>query len=277
MGRGISIIKYTVPGIDSNADCRINGTGGNDDTGLYELYKNVVERFVNKMIAEGDDYRNSQGAFDFTNNEYQTWTSRTGDIVNQSISYCNGCKNTYEDFWQNVTSCKPPAKEAVDAVDKKYQGGVQPAPNCQATGAPVGTSRYPGLYQDEQRKTGKVINKIWTPDPEYTRYWAFDYWTGTDCGGLVQRLVMAAKGENGKGASIPGVNCLIRKLQDTDNDKNHLDDGSLGNGQFFYGSETATGDDMVMYWQNPLMMKQDNLRRRNIYARAISFRIGLQV
>ena len=129
MGRGISIIKYTVPGIDANADCRINGTGGNDDTGLYELYKNVVERFVNKMIAEGDDYRNSQGAFDFTNNEYQTWTSRTGDIVNQSISYCNGCKNTYEDFWKNVTSCKPPAK---DGVDKNYQGGVKPTPNCQA-------------------------------------------------------------------------------------------------------------------------------------------------
>ena len=115
----------------------------------------------------------------------------------------------------------------------------------------MGTKRYPGLYQDEQTKTGKVINKIWTPNPEYTRYWAFDYWTGIDCGGLVQRLVMAAKGENGKGAGIPGANCLIRKLQDTDNDKNHLDDGSLGAGQFFYGSETATGDDMVMYWQNP--------------------------
>ncbi|MEK6699343.1 MAG: hypothetical protein AABZ10_09940, partial [Nitrospirota bacterium] len=43
---------------DDNADVRINGTTGNsrDDTGLYELYKNVVERYVDRLIKEAERY-----------------------------------------------------------------------------------------------------------------------------------------------------------------------------------------------------------------------------
>ncbi|MEK6699220.1 MAG: hypothetical protein AABZ10_09290 [Nitrospirota bacterium] len=43
---------------DGNADVRINGTTGNsrNDTGLYELYKNVVERYVDRLIKEAERY-----------------------------------------------------------------------------------------------------------------------------------------------------------------------------------------------------------------------------
>ncbi len=60
----------------ANADVLINGTTGNgrDDTGLYELYKNAVERFVNVMTKEAERYAGIGN--DLVTYPTATWVSR---------------------------------------------------------------------------------------------------------------------------------------------------------------------------------------------------------
>ena len=125
-----------------------------------------------------------------------------------------------------------------------YQGGVfgsVPDPSGLLLCIPFGgTKRYPGLYSTYGTKKEQSTNKA--------PYWAFDYWTGIDCAGFVQRIVMAAKG-----LKIPGVGCVnakgnecgIRDLHERDTYNTHLDGGSIYSGEFF------TDTNMTMYWANP--------------------------
>ena len=52
---------------------------GNKDTGLYELYKNVVEKFVNKMIAEAELYAGVRQPDSDEQPVTDNWISRTGE------------------------------------------------------------------------------------------------------------------------------------------------------------------------------------------------------
>jgi hypothetical protein len=201
---------------EDNADVRINGIPDDrNDTGLYELYKNVVERFNNKLIEEGDRYRTSIGSGANT-----SWKPRTYNAADpakgdpeqtEGESYCFGCKNTYQDFWNDVTSCAPPAPGQVNA---SYAGNMN-EDNCGFTG----TKKYTGLKDTEQGSA--------------PRYYAFTYWTGIDCAGFVQRIAMAAKN-----LTIPGVKCKIPDLKDTDADSNRLDDGSIPADQFIISNRS---------------------------------------
>jgi hypothetical protein len=89
-----------------------------------------------------------------------------------------------------------------------YAGNVSDA-GCGLTG----TKKYTGLYSVETNTA--------------PQYYAFNYWTGIDCSGFIQRLTTA-----GKNLAIPGVACGIPDLRDVDNDGNHTDDGAIGTWQF---------------------------------------------
>jgi len=198
----------------SNADSIPNSSPNKQnppDTGLYELYKNVVERFVNKMIAEGDQYRTSKGSGTST-----SWISRTGETVTESESYCWGCKNDYNYFWSNVTTCRPPVAGKVSSL---YAGNVNNA-DCSF----AGSKRYSGLKDTEVNKS--------------SQYYAFEQWTGIDCSGFVQRIVMS-----GKSLALPGLQTKIPSLTDTNFD--HMDAGAIQAKDFFdVVSHTA-------YWTIP--------------------------
>jgi hypothetical protein len=209
---------------EDNADVRINGIPDDrNDTGLYELYKNVVERFNNKLIEEGDRYRTSIGSGANT-----SWKPRTYNAADpakgdpeqtEGESYCFGCKNTYQDFWNDVTSCAPPK---IGEVTSGYAGNVN-NDGCGLTGM----KKYTGHKDTEQKNNAAQYN-------------AFFYWTGIDCAGFVQRITMAAKSQ-----SIPGVNCKIPDLKDTDANSNRLDDGGVLAMQYF------TDTNMTVFWENP--------------------------
>jgi hypothetical protein len=201
------------------------------DTGLYELYKNVVERFVNAMINEGDRYRQSKGS------DYQgantSWSSRaiksgatyTFNTVTESESYCFGCKNKYDDFWRIVSTCTPTTEGNINSA---YARNVNDA-DCRLTGS----KRYPGLFESEQKNV--------STSPQYS---AFDYWTGIDCAGFVQRLIMA-----GKQLALSGLVCKIPDLTEKDvNPVNHLDDGGIKSDEFFAGTY---GPQRTTYWADP--------------------------
>lgn len=200
-------------GLLDNSDYRINESDGNtrNDTGLYELYRNVVELFVNAMIDEGDRYRKSTGSGYLGANI--SWISRTNDTETESESYCYGCKNKYDDFWQIVTKCAPPTNEEV--VDSDYRGDVNDA-ECSLGGA----KRFPGLFKTEL-DTGKN---------EYqTKYWA-----GIDCSGFVQRIANYAEFEQGGITSSWRINTEIGDIRTS----------ALQSGSFFDNSR-------VSYWESP--------------------------
>jgi hypothetical protein len=95
-------------------------------------------------------------------------------------------------------------------VSSSYAGNVNDS-GCGLTGS----KKYPGLYSAE------------TTSPTPSQYFAFQYWTGIDCSGFLQRIATA-----GKNLQIPGLSCGIPDLTDTDKHYNHTDDGAIGAWQF---------------------------------------------
>jgi hypothetical protein len=170
-------------------DNRINGSGGTD-TGLYELYVNVVKRFVELMILEAERYAALRGAPIPTD----LWISRTGEGPvtsdkphGKGMGYCYGCKDTVEDFNKTVAKCQAESKESIEArendpsIDHRYRGNIGYY-NCE-----VGDGEYDwnGLYLKE---LNYASNQAFHPD----------YWAGIDCSGLVQRSAESIQTAMGK-------------------------------------------------------------------------------
>lgn len=105
-----------------------------------------------------------------------------------------------------MTKCQPKPE---NKVESSYAGNVNDS-DCKLTG----TKKYPGLKSSELN-TAK-------------QYYAFEYWTGIDCAGFVQRMVMASNK-----LGLPGLVSGIGNLTDTDKDGNHLDDGGIKSEAFF--------------------------------------------
>jgi len=213
----------------TNADTVPNTAAGStqSDTGLYELYKNVVERFVNKMIAEGDLYRQSRGSDYPVLQTNTSWRARTGDTVTESESYCFGCKDKYEDFWRTVTTrraCSPNVTDdyptcsvsfggsGCDAVNNGYAGNVN-----DGTGAYAGSKQYPGLKQDEYNLWDDLQSEDATDIQDCNGDARFNplNWAGIDCSGFVQRLTNYAEYDQGTMTTAWGINTNIGDIRTT--------------------------------------------------------------
>jgi hypothetical protein len=203
-------------------DNRNNGNGG-ADTGLYELYVNVIKRFAAAMIELEEYYAGERG---IAGNTAPTlnWHARTGEgpaVHGNGMSYCYGCKNDIGQFNANVANCASPARSpsatynlyymeqnlikrtgnlelfnlnGADTVPTNYRGNVHKNP-CNLTG----DKNYPGIYAHELyswsnggnthfRNQNAVNGLLTDPWPSFPQFHP-DYWAGTDCSGLAQRGV----------------------------------------------------------------------------------------
>ncbi|MGH7238908.1 MAG: hypothetical protein ACREHG_02460, partial [Candidatus Saccharimonadales bacterium] len=116
------IDKETLVGTTlSSNDTAINSTT-NGDTGLYELYNNVIKPFVYAMISTADTYRTGANA---------NWVSRAGygpSVHGKSVSYCYGCKDRLTTFNAIVASCQAESTTQIEAREHNntgYRGNLQ--------------------------------------------------------------------------------------------------------------------------------------------------------
>jgi hypothetical protein len=203
------IDKETLVGVAQRAqDNKIN-TAADGDTGLYELYSNVVKVFVDAMIYEAQRYA------DF--NE-KTWYGRGGTVEQgpnvedgQGVSYCFGCKDDLATFSGHVSSCdnNPDTGDAPD----DYRGGVSDE-TCEVV--KTDALQYPGLFSDEYNANSHN-------QPYYPTYWA-----GIDCSGFIQRLMLHSKNEYETDLALRiDVNDLIF------NHETDVVSGAIGSQNFF--------------------------------------------
>jgi len=186
----------------------IPGTGTKArDTGLYELYANVVKRFVEVMIAKGEEYRLYQEKkwFSRTYRLYQEkkWFSRTdteqGSAVEggNGVSYCYGCKDDVKGFDEFVSPCKVPDSATIRSSQWSTYRGNLSEDDCQVN--QESKKQWPGMLRGEL-DTSTKDNPFWPT-----------YWSGVDCSGFVQRLMLAAKAqyESAFGLSIDVTNLIF--------------------------------------------------------------------
>ncbi len=174
-----------------NADVLINSASNRHDTGLYELYKNVVERFVNKLIDEGEHYAGLKGSLSDNTAPTDLWIARTGEgPANQiaplgwhgpGMSYSNGGKDDIANFNSYVANCQAPNKDAINKTWSSYLGNLA-GDTCSIDTQTINKKQWAGLYD---AKNGEInVNSKTQP------FWP-TYWSGIDCNGLVQRVMMA--------------------------------------------------------------------------------------
>jgi hypothetical protein len=183
------IDKETLVGLQQRStDVTVNTAANNNDTGLYELYTNVVKKFVDNMIAEAERYASDEVEKD--------WKARTGEGPDQhgaGMSYCFGCKDNIKQFNGAVVNC--PVDSTQDIIDREndgnqthYRGNIGPLNNqdCQIGGAAEKAGKWPGLIDVEQKQ--------WV-SANYPTSHVFDpkNWAGIDCSGFVQRAIVKAK------------------------------------------------------------------------------------
>ena len=205
-----------------NADVLINGTGQND-TGLYELYKNVVERFVNGMIDNAEHYSGDEGiaGIDAPKDD---WVSR-GDIAGDTatnghgpsgcaaatpptcigehgkgMSYCYGCKQKVDQFNSSVSKWKAPPNSVYPNIPTDYEGDVDDNTG-QDNADQSSAKKWPGLYDD----TEWALWNSHQSTHEYD-YYNPQYWAGIDCIGLAMRNIQAAA------AGLPDIGLSFPKV-----------------------------------------------------------------
>ena len=208
---GMIIDRETLVGVEQRAtDDLVNGTGGSSgDTGLYELYDNVVRKFIDAMIARAVAYRDAM----FFANSSGEWKPRTypgDDEQIQGVSYCYGCNDKVEDFVMKVTDCR------VDSpVPSNYRGRI----TDDNAGCQVGTGsyRYTGLRQGERNIWHTyAAQQAAAGNCNVVRNHKFYpvYWTGIDCSGFVQRVINAADPDITPGNGVPAVDVRVPDLDD---------------------------------------------------------------
>ncbi len=151
-----------------------------EDTGLYELYINGVNPFVDAMIEEADRYAGNEVTVN--------WVARTGEGATEhgdGMSYCFGCKQTVEEFNNTVANCQAETRGQIqnrenDETQINYTGHVISDAQGNCIVSTSGGRRWAGLNSDEYNSS---------TGPFQPRYWS-----GIDCSGLVQRAVDGARG-----------------------------------------------------------------------------------
>jgi len=188
--------------------------GQGEDTGLYELYTNVVERFVDGMIAEAERYAGEKGT-PGVDAPKDNWYSRGSTTTNgygpegcdtntecagphgKGMSYSFGGRQTIETFNRKVSRWKaPPNSVYGDVTDLDspaqltYRGNINEATG--QVGASSGGKQWAGVYS--YRPPNNVPEeRAWAnrrrthQDNYYPRNWA-----GIDCVGLVLRSMKYA-------------------------------------------------------------------------------------
>jgi hypothetical protein len=139
----------------------------------------------------------------------------TGNPHGSGMSYCYGCKQKIQDFNSTVVLAKPP--EFLNVPDD-YRGNISQSSDKPDPGIITGKSRWAGLN----------INEFTLIKAGAEQYKPFEYWSGIDCSGLVQRSIMA-----GKVLGINGVSVNVLDLRDKDSDNNGVDDGAMQSWQFY--------------------------------------------
>ncbi len=192
--------KVRVPnwftGLFMNPDNRINGVNGNtvNDSGLYELYKNVVEKFVDNMIDVAGRYAGQQSGTVSDN-----WRSRNNygpkgckntnppscvDEHGSGMSYSYGGIADIETFnsqvslWQAAPNTAYPLLDPDPATGEKetltafynrilrdyYRGNIDDADggidNNTQDGDPIGTKKWAGLYAGRSN-TPRTEYRLW--------------------------------------------------------------------------------------------------------------------
>jgi hypothetical protein len=176
-------------------DNQINPSITQGDTGLYELYVNVVKVFINKMVEEGQRYVN----------DTTTFKSRTGS-TEQGVSYCFGSNDDLIEYQNNVSG----VTFAPTPVPANYRGDV-------------GGKQYAGLIRDEWNIWDSYfINKniSCNPVPPSTINQVLDhklypqYWAGVDCSAFIQIMANHADPNINPGNGVPPVNPKVLNLAD---------------------------------------------------------------
>ncbi|MDH3976822.1 MAG: hypothetical protein OEV42_21375, partial [Deltaproteobacteria bacterium] len=194
-------------------DYLVNAAGNaNNDTGLFELYNNVVVPFVDGMIAEGNTYKNYTGFF----------RSRSGTVEKGvSYSYGNHMKidefTTYKSVMVGAPSsypiCIPEYSNGYcgDNDFYNYRGNlVNNDPG----------NMYAGLKRHEYNKW---MYRYFNLDGNNTfqfvpseHYFYPLHWAGIDCSGFVQRVVNATENKLNKESLLPAVKTRLIDLADYD-------------------------------------------------------------
>lgn len=189
-------------------DVAINSSSGGD-TGLYELYSNVVFRFIEDMVAEGERYRdqsapgNAEGRWRYRafRNDGVAVPPAPGDDTSRydgrsGAAYTYGGKQTLEEFESSVSAFAGPTFLDISVLFPNYRGNLLDLTSPGVVD-PSGTERWVGLESSELRLSFP------SPGTSPLEFFESRHWAGIDCSGFVQRIASAAANQN-PSAALPG-------------------------------------------------------------------------
>jgi hypothetical protein len=212
------ITEKTLP-LNGEADYLLNGAAENNrhDTGLYELYRNVVERFVDGMIVEAERYAGIVSEATVGETPTPQWYSRgdsktsgygptgcidTGDDKEcagshgTGMSYSYGGKQKVGDFNATVSAFKAPKNEQYETVPDDYKGDLHKKGTVTEgkIGAVDEKKKWAGLINTELSAYYAWLNGLTKSEKdaqkENHKYYK-SHWAGIDCMGLVLRSIGA--------------------------------------------------------------------------------------
>ncbi|MDT8317354.1 MAG: hypothetical protein RQ824_05120 [bacterium] len=162
------IDKETLVGTElREGDNLINDGSSITDTGLYELYVNVVRTFVGGMIVEAERYAGLSGTVRPTGN----WRSRNDYGADNckaanpacvgehdaGMSYCFGCKQTVADYNSTVSRWGAPPNSVYQNITSTYRGDINDATGL--IGATDNAKKWAGLNSGEIKWDIKGMSK----------------------------------------------------------------------------------------------------------------------
>lgn len=241
--------------LENGPDNLINTVAGNtvNDTGLYELYVNVVKVFVDNLMNLANSYRTNSNP---SNNANQ-WVSRTEDVIqttteeSQPVSYSYGGRNTITEFNDLVSKHRAPSYDDIennqDYIEyQDYSGNIRDAQEAETNRLHIahgvvgdGNKKWPGLYLFEWQHGQNDPLPQGQSRAGYR--WYFENWTGIDCIGFVLHGLRYAE--------RPADYATVQILSDADDMT--LPGVSIGE---VYVSSTETESIHANGWSGPLML-----------------------
>lgn len=195
VGKDSRIPAETVAVTTDNADVLLNTDSNNtrEDSGLYELYKNAVERFNRNLINLAESYERKANPDNALVGEPGQWVPREGSAqvkTNNStplaVAYSYGGRQTVLLFNDTVSRHGAPrtADFANNATYRSYRGRIGDVESNLINQFPHGNvgggnRKWPGLIMDEEyfdwyNNTNRSDN----------HHFYHEYWAGIDCIGL---------------------------------------------------------------------------------------------